>query len=232
MNITPPMRLALSAILILIPIMTMADSFSCSTYGNTTDCHDGNSHLDLTKLYGDPSQYIGGYDDFAKGQMQGQEIRLRQLQIQEMEMRLEQQKSAARNQSLPYKPSGNPLPVTLADCEREYPSTKGNFRSQVRCYKSIDERNGILTAEAESLYADWMSMALRADNGQVVPKSDLDAFNIRVSAYAAKKGGNSNAAIQDSSKAQKLETAKAKCSSLGFKKGTVKHGDCVIKLIE
>jgi len=215
--------------------MTMADSFSCSTYGNTTDCHDGNSHLDLNKLYNNRStlsELIDVSGAITKGQMQGQEIRLRQLQIQEMEMRLEQQKSAARNQSLPYKPSGNPLPVTLADCEREYPSTKGNFRSQVRCYKSIDERNGILTAEAESLYADWMSMALRADNGQVVPKSDLDAFNIRVSAYAAKKGGNSNAAIQDSSKAQKLETAKAKCSSLGFKKGTVKHGDCVIKLIE
>ena len=232
MNITPPMRFALSATLLLIPVMTMADSFNCYTYGNTTNCQNGNSQTDLTPMYQGLINSMPGYDDVMRGAAAAQEQRLRQLQIQEMEMRLEQQKSAARNQSLPYKPSGNPLPVTLADCEREYPSTKGNFRSQVRCYKSIDERNGILTAEAESLYADWMSMALRADNGKVVPKPELDAFNIRVSAYAAKKGGNSNAAIQDSSKAQKLETAKAKCSSLGFKKGTVKHGDCVIKLIE
>jgi hypothetical protein len=224
-NPTLSIQTMMTIISILLTSDGAAENYNCYTYGNYTNCQGQQGGMDSRVL-----QSLIDTGNPYKQQQLRQEQQLRQLQIEEMKLRL--QRSNTLNQNQPYQPSGNQLPTTIAECDREYPPTQGNFRSQVRCYKSIDERNGPLSAEAESLYADWTNMALKTDNGEAVPKSDLDSLGVRYSAYITKKYGGAPTDDSSSSKEEKLDAAKAKCSSLGFKKGTVKHGDCVMRLLD
>ena len=48
--------------------------------------------MDLTQLYGDPSQYIAGYDDFARGAMKSQEIRNRNFEYKKAQENYEAEK--------------------------------------------------------------------------------------------------------------------------------------------
>lgn len=211
--------------LALIAILTsengLTQEFDCYSFGNHTRCEQNS----LSNAY----QEMINAGDPARWERNRQEQELRQLQIEEMKRRLQQPSTLYENT---HNRSNGASPMSISDCDREYPPIKGNFRSQVRCYKSIDEQNGPLSAEAESIYADWASTALKTDNGEIVPKSDLDSLGARYSAYLTKKYGGNSADNPAPSKEEKLDAATTKCSSLGFKKGTVKHGDCVMKLLD
>ena len=84
--------------------------------------------MDLTQLYGDPSQYIAGYDDFARGAMKSQEIRNRNFEYKKAQENYEAEKGLkalfARNPN----PSMEEIGALSPEFAREY--AKNQFTMQ------------------------------------------------------------------------------------------------------